>query len=285
MKGSAVFLDTTIQIARLIHSKDTKRRIAERLCAYGFTVTGEIVKQEFKRRLLQEAKSLLRLLDKHNSFSQVLHQVQRWSHPLHRRKQQIHIQMIATLFGNEGGPSLVERAKLHLHYLITQGIDDFEEDVGMVIRASGCACARCPIQEKVRYKQYDFGPDRCSDPGAAGCQIGNLLKTRVAELEKILRRLQKLTAQERTAELGQAAEFITAILQDATVARSHDPCYKIGDLIIALESHGIPTFFTMNGKESQHFCRELDQTLIVRPSSPDKADVECDKGNTSWPKF
>jgi hypothetical protein len=34
MKGNAVFLDTTVQIARLVHSQTMKTRIVERLRLY-----------------------------------------------------------------------------------------------------------------------------------------------------------------------------------------------------------------------------------------------------------
>lgn len=47
--------------------------------------------------------------------------------------------------------------------------------------------------------------------------------------------------------------------------RKSDPCLEVGDLIIALESIDVQTFYTLNRKESLHFCRVLDQDLIIRP--------------------
>ena len=66
-----VFLDTSIQIARVVHGPKTKARIQQRLGQHGRTVTGLVCRQEFKRRLLQEADYLLRLLDRYGSFDEV----------------------------------------------------------------------------------------------------------------------------------------------------------------------------------------------------------------------
>jgi hypothetical protein len=49
---SDIFVDTSIQIARITHSPETKRRICARLEQHGEVVTSLVVKQEFKRRLL-----------------------------------------------------------------------------------------------------------------------------------------------------------------------------------------------------------------------------------------
>ena len=65
-----------------------------------------------------------------------------------------------------------------------------------------------------------------------------------------------------------------------------EPCLSIGDLLIALESSNFSTFYTMNGKESQHLCPSLKQNFIVRPRNPEKEDIECLFSNLkNWEKF
>jgi len=54
--GTALFLDTSIQIARFVHSRETKDKINERIKQYTLVVSSEVVLQEFKRRLLKEAQ-------------------------------------------------------------------------------------------------------------------------------------------------------------------------------------------------------------------------------------
>jgi hypothetical protein len=59
-REAPVFLDTSIQIARLVHGPQTKSGIRQRLAQHDKVFTGLVVRQEFKRRLLKEAEYLLR---------------------------------------------------------------------------------------------------------------------------------------------------------------------------------------------------------------------------------
>jgi hypothetical protein len=282
--GTGIFIDTSTQIARKVHSRGTKAKIEARLACCSISVTGEVVKQEFKRRLLKEAKYLLETLAKQGSFAEMYHHVVRLP-PQMSRKRNICLAMLGQLFDQADDRELTERFRLYLHYLLTLGLDQFDASVGQVIRSVGCACARVSIVEKVRYKRYEFGPDKCSNPKAEACGIVAFLQQRTEALQGILQRLQSLPVEEKSTELQQAEEFITHVLQDPRSAVALDPCYCVGDLIIALESAGIPIFYTLNGKESQHLCRALDQTLIVRPTNPQFEDVECPRADPHWQKF
>jgi hypothetical protein len=71
--------------------------------------------------------------------------------------------------------------------------------------------------------------------------------------------------------------------RDSTVAL--DPCLTVGDLLIALESAGVPCMFTMNSKESQHLCRALGQSLVVRKPNPKHEDIYCSADDEEWPAF
>jgi hypothetical protein len=90
---------------------------------------------------------------------------------------------------------------------------------------------------------------------------------------------------QKSDELQQAEEFATDYLSDPSDIQSKEPCTRFGDLLIALESEHIPNFYTMNAKESQHLCRVLQQTLIVRPPNPIRLEVECPKEDAEWPYF
>ena len=74
---AALFLDTSIQIARMLHSSEMKKRIQERIDVYDRTATGLVVRQEFRRRVLKEAEYLLRLLHRYKSYDEVYHHVVR----------------------------------------------------------------------------------------------------------------------------------------------------------------------------------------------------------------
>jgi hypothetical protein len=55
--------------------------------------------------------------------------------------------------------------------------------------------------------------------------------------------------------------------------------------MIAMESAGVPVFYTLNSNESQHLCRALKQTLVVRPKNPEHEDLVCLDTNGVWPEF
>jgi hypothetical protein len=76
----------------------------------------------------------------------------------------------------------------------------------------------------------------------------------------------------KTEEIRRCEAFLERVLADPSSAQSQDPRLAVGDLLIALESNGIPTFYTLNQKESQFFCDALGQELIVRPIDPLKED-------------
>ncbi|MFI5457610.1 MAG: hypothetical protein ACHRXM_19380 [Isosphaerales bacterium] len=285
--GTAIFLDTSIQIARFIHSSEAKRKIEQRIRQYDFTVTSSVVRQEFKRRFLKEAKYVLDQLNRRNSYEEVYHHVVRL--PDHsfaklRRKKNICLQMCAQVFSGANDAELTERLKLYMRSLLTLGLDEFDGRVGHVIKGSSCACSTIPIRERRPFHTYDFGTDKCSET-AGKCGVSEYLGNHTDELSSIREFLKNLPTERKTAEIKNSEAFLEDILKNSGVAMSSNPCLTVGDLMIALESIGIPTFYTLNGKESQFFCVVLRQILIVRPIDPFKEEIICQIDDENRPKF
>ncbi len=157
-----VFLDTSIQIARWCHGRETKRRIADRLGQFNSVVTGLVVRQEFKRRLLKEAQYLLNQLDHKGSLEKVLRHVVDILPPQQQRKRTICLEMLTVLYEEADDAERTERAKRYLRSLLRFGLTEFDSSVDTVIWDSRCACAHFPVEEKVPYKRYEFGPNRFS---------------------------------------------------------------------------------------------------------------------------
>jgi hypothetical protein len=285
-KDDPLFLDTSIQIARLVHGPKTKERIRERIVQHGPTVTGLVVRQEFKRRLLKEAEYLLRLLHRYKSFDEVQQHVIRlfgtW--PGRVRKRNICLQTLAQVHGGTD-EERTERLQLYLRSLLVVGLKRFDQQVDTVRPDSGCACARVGVVEKVALRQYELGPERCSRIEAGACQIVAFLAERKEACDRILQKLRSLPAEQKSAELRNTEQFLERLARQPGQARQEDPCVTVGDLLIALESVGVPNFFTLNGAESQHLCRALGQTLIVRPIDPLKPEIVCPRNDPQWPAF
>ena len=280
-QGHAVFLDTSIQIARVIHNDEIKGQVKTRVSQYDLTVSSEVVKQEFKRRLLKEAQYLLNQLNRLNSFQKVQRHVIDNLPPQQNRKRNICLQTLQTIYEHSTDSDLTERAKSYLRSLLRFGLDDFEDNVKHVERTAGCACSKFPVIERTPYKTYDFGKENCSKAGGT-CGIVTFLAEREVLTNRILGQLRSLSESQKSEELKRAQDFLERFVQDPTSAPQGDPCLKVGDLIIALESASIPDFYTLNAKESQHLCRALDQNLIVRPKYHIHPDVVCAAVQSDW---
>lgn len=285
-KQDPLFLDTSIQIARLVHGPKTKERIRERIAQHGLTVTGLVVRQEFKRRLLKEADYLLRLLHRYRSFDEVQQHVIRlfgaW--PGRVRKRTICLQTLTQIHGGTD-EERTERLQLYLRSLLVTGLKRFDQEVDRVRLDSGCACARTEVVEKIALRKYELGTDRCSRTEVGTCQIVAFLTNRKDVCDRILQKLRSLPAEHKSTELKHTEQFLERLAKQPSQARQDDPCLTVGDLLIALESEGVANFFTLNGVESQHLCRVLGQTLIVQPIDPLKAEIVCFKNDLQWPVF
>jgi hypothetical protein len=283
---ASVFLDTSIQIARLVHGPQTKAGIHQRLAQHQRVFTSLVVRQEFKRRLLKEAEYLLRLLHRYKSFDEVHQHVIRlfgpW--PGKVRKRTICLQTLAQVHGGSDGER-TDRLQLYLRSLLVTGLKRFDRKFGEVLQDSACACARMDVVEKEALRRYELGLEKCSRTRPGACGIVQFLTSRQLKWKVILERLKSIPDAGKSSEIKNAERFLDRLVNNPDKARNDDPCLTVGDLMIALESAGISIFYTLNSKESQHLCRALDQTLIVRSIDPTKAEVVCLKDDPNWPTF
>jgi hypothetical protein len=286
-KREPIFVDTSIQIARFVHGPKTKERIRDRLARHEQITSGLVVRQEFKRRLLKEADYLLRLLHRYKSFDEVHQHVIRlygqW--PGRVRKRNICLQTLAQVHSGSNDKERAERLQLYLRSLLVSGLKRFDQGVDVVRTDSGCACGRIEVTEKTALRNYDLGPEHCSRLKPGACGVVAFLERLSDVRAKVLSHLQSLPEARKTVELKNAEAFLSRMAPSAEKAGQEDPCLKVGDLVIALESAGVPHFLTLNGTESQHLCRPLEQTLVVRPVDPLKPDVVCAKEEVNWPVF
>jgi hypothetical protein len=177
-----------------------------------------------------------------------------------------------------------ERVKRTLRVLLLTGLRQFDAGVDRLVSDTECACATYPVKETKPYRRYDFGPTECSKTGGI-CGIADFLRARRVDAGKILERLQELSDQRKSLELQRIQQFLERVLADPPAAPDLNPCLTVGDLLIALESVGVGTFYTMNSKESQHLCRALNQDLVVRSNDAEKDDRMHLNSDVSWPQY
>ncbi len=192
--------------------------------------------------------------------------------------------MLMVVFERGTDKELTERARRYLRQLLRAGLADFTNSVHHVVWQSGCACSYYPVTEVVPYKRYDFGPIKCSRVSNR-CGIDELFELQRDAAELILAKLRGIAVGKKSAEILKIEGFLERALHDTGSIHSMDPCLTVGDLVIALESANVDFFYTLNGKESQHLCRILNQSLIVRPKNPEHEDVVCLNSDDAWREF
>ena len=280
--GDAVFLDTSIMIARFVHSPELKRRISDRLSEFKFVTTSLVVRYEFRRRLLKEALYLLKQLDRLGSLVKLQRHVHDVLPQQQDRKRRICLQTITAIFEADDDESQTERARLFLRSLLAGGLEEFDELVDHVIEASGCACGKVAVRQK-KSGNFDVGEDKCSKLPAE-CQINQFFGSNHKAIEKIHEHLTEVGVANCSGELKKTIQLIQQ-LEGEVDLRQENPCLTVGDLVIALESQNVPTFDTLNSRESKRLCRALNQTMIVRKPNPAHDDIVCARDETSWGEF
>lgn len=285
LKGSAVFIDTSIAIARKVHAPSLRVLIEETLSGFEIVVTGTVVKQEYKRRLLKEAKYLLGVLNQYGSFRDAQRHVSEVLPPQSSGKKNICIETLQTIWEEgeaESDESLLDRARSYLRLLLLTGMGDFCDDMDVIVGA-GCACAEYPITELEPYKRYGLGPEKCGE--CATCGVEPFLALKVEHVKRMLELLRSVPAKRKSEQIQRTEAALAQIAGGGTGVRDMQPCLKLGDLVIAMESADVPVFFTMNGKESQYLARSLGQDLVVRAPNWNRANAHCLASSKEWPEF
>lgn len=278
--GNAIFIDTSIQIAKLLRGPEIKKAIEQRLASYSITVSSPVVIQEFKRRVIGEAIYLLNQLNDKGSYEKVLRHVVSVLPPQWYRKRQICLEMLTKIFENKGDDEITERAKRYLRTLIKFGVSTLKANTGHVVNGTCCYLSHYPIKEKKPYKHYDLGKKKCSKVLSL-CPVADFLKEKIELCKQLLKTLSNL--ENKTEELEASCKFLQKFIANPDVDhQTEDLCSSVGDLLIALESHDIPDFYTMNYKESKFYCDMLNQNLIVRTNNPDSPDVVYSNISKPW---
>ena len=151
-------------------------------------------------------------------------------------------------------------------------MDEFDDSVDAVITDSGCSCGKQSVKEIEAYKKYELGSSSCKE-FKAQCGICQFLAGKLEATRSIKACLETVPAAEMTDELKAIESAITQISSGSAEIEEMDLCKTVGDLLIALESSQIPSFYTQNVRESRHLCRALKQTMIYRDNHPDNDDA------------
>ncbi len=262
-----------------------KASIAAGLNRYSLRVSGSIPLVEFKNRVLRDVAYILGKLNKTRSYQATFAHIANVLPPRMQRKQRMCVMVLQNVLLGATDAELTERAILYCRTLLAYGSAEFERELDTLVPGVECYWAKVPVREKRRYAVYDFVGKRCSRTKGL-CRIGEALKARERQCRELLEFLEGLPSDRMTPELDRSREFLRTIIdRDFRDVEAEDPCLKVGDLLIALESANVQDFYTMNYRESQAFCDFFGQTVAVRPNDPAQQDREYGPADRPWPKL
>src|SRR5882724_2015793 len=148
-RADEVFLDTSIQIARILSGPEIKSRTRATISGYESSVTSSVVRQEFKRRLMPEAQYLLNKLIEKGSYTAVMRHVMSVL-ATRDRKRDICLESLQIVFENETEQGLTDRAKSYMRSRLRIGMIEFENSVTRIIEDAACACSMYPVTQNKR---------------------------------------------------------------------------------------------------------------------------------------
>lgn len=277
---ASLFTDTSIQIAARIHEPATRNKIRKRISLYESKVASLVVRHELRAGLLKDLIYLHGLFENQKlSLIRAERRVDRLRPRQPGRYARMR-QSLMTLREGDDESSKRDRARITLRYLIKTILKTFDSTY-FIVQDSGCASGKINIEAKKR--SFSPGKDQCKH--LENCRIGSFLKENRDRLAAMLSYFEGLPDERKSRQIRTTETFIREYLMDELMLGGRNVCKQVGDLLIALESSSIPDFYTMNGKESQHFCRLLNQTMIILGFNPENEEIVCDRKADEWKKF
>jgi hypothetical protein len=281
---AAVFVDTSIHIARTLRDPAMKERIESWLARYSLRISGSIAKVEFRNRVLRDLDYLLIKLNQTKSYAATLRYVHEVLPRQMERKRRICVFALHQVLPADTPRSdaeLTERARRYCRLLLAYGETALSTSVDRFKTGVACRQATESVQERRPYKSYVF-PHR--DCARSPCGIGNALAQEADLCRRLLAALRLVPHEQLTTELVRSRDFLERVVEHGGVdIEAANPCTSVGDLLLAIESAGIGDFYTMNWRESRFFCAVLDQDVAVRPNNPAEPEREYRRNERPWP--
>ena len=238
-------------------------------------VSGLVVRQELKRRLLRDASYLYDQLVMKEGFEETQHYLNRLrQHPFHGNKAGICLALMANITGSDDDDK-TDRLKTKLRTLIMTCLSNFDSWLDQMERGSGCRCAVIDPVERKRSGRvtFELGENKCGDDSL--CQVNLFLVMMSGPMDAIRAHLASAAETPSRKQLQAILSFLQAASDPGFNATDLNPCLTVGDLVIALESVAADCdeMYTMNHRDSRALCAALGQNLRILSHDPAVPDL------------
>lgn len=252
MSKSALFLETTIQIERIVGDRTRQRALHTELANYRL-VTSTYVLGEYLRTLVKDAVQLHRLVAQQTHLDEVITYLGRH---LNKREASRMMLILGAMLrsGRAAEPKQDAQARLDLldrlsRYIEISLLSHFMAGIDEVLDSTQCGLAR------ERPQSYLVSPDNIPSYRLRSQCVRHVRECDLAErLEQWRPELKALAvglALETDPVLVRMGELAEQILDKPVLARGRNCTWYLGDLVIALELPAAMPLYTTN---QRHFA-------------------------------
>lgn len=246
-----VFLETTIQIQRLLYGGEERRKIDQVLAPYE-VLTSTYVWMEVQRTIGQDYQYLIDLLltKRPTTFAQLLRLIggSESLYSLRSTRRILHIvtQLLEELKTTTLNPlatayRLQEERRWLLHH-------EFFANVQQVLDVTHCDLVQ------PTYRVATGGRMSCRRT-TAQCNLPALLRQSTDSIQQLHNAVETLSALD-----AKTKRALAAIQSDFNLAKGEQNCWALADLIIVLECPTVAALWTTNVRHFAPLCQALGRT-------------------------
>lgn len=251
MSKPTLFLDTTIQIERVVSSTQRRAQLQETLANYRL-ITSTYVLGEFLRTLVKDAVQLHHRIEQYTHLDEVITNL--GQHPNKREASRMML-LLETLLRAERTtptPAVAAQMRVQVQERLARSVkfalvDHFLFGIDELLDSTQCGLAReRPTVAASANAAFFHLRSQCIR-AVRECDLAERIETWRPQLEAIAAGL----AQESDPILVRMGQLARQIIDDPIVARGRNCTWYLGDLVIALELPADVPLYTTNRR---HFA-------------------------------
>jgi len=246
-----LFLETTIQIQKDFGTKEQRRNIKKALQGKQL-LTSTYVMMEYLRTIVADAVYIYVKLKETEDIGEALIHLSELRQYEHRRASRCYV-ILGRLVDRCGIDQDVILTRLET-FLEWQWYDLFSYGVEEIIDETGCMLTKRDVQSQEQIYRVNL---RCRREEKQ-CQLVEFLNSKRDSLVAIR---EKLYHQENSQQV-KISELIAEVLEDITKAQGRNNCWRLGDVIIALEVPDDAVLYTTNVRHFQPICAALGKNML-----------------------
>ncbi len=262
--NNSLFLETTIQIGRLLGEPKDKNEIASCLSQFNRIVTSTYVKMEFKRRAIRDLAYLHNIISSADSFPDIFFRMKKLP-PEQKRKINGLIASLGNFFlylqseemKETKVDELLEIAQYYFKHLCDVLWKKFDENINTILNETDCSNAKYG-------PKFEDGKIYCQltcKQIKEKCKIIKFFEDNRLDIKKIFNEF--LQIEDLDDEQNKMKKVIEKALKHPQNMASYKNCASCGDLIIALECPEDSILFTTNDKHYIPLCKEIGKKIAT----------------------